>query len=137
MVFTILGFRLLLCLLTVIPAFEKILSDGVDVARIHKSSLAACAKIGKRCLFKFHQTSGFVSLLTGGTSVLQLCSITSGPNSLSKAVFFVGGGDRLWFMSSESESLMIDSTLFKVLCYTSFQLCRKEFQRESRQVARI
>ena len=57
---TLLGFRLVHNLLTVTPAFENILSDGVDIAGIHSKLCAITANLGKRLALSFHHSRGLV-----------------------------------------------------------------------------
>ena len=57
---TFFGLRQLLCWVTVFPAVEKTLSDGVDVAGMFRKAIAILHNKGNRLLLDFHYKVGDV-----------------------------------------------------------------------------
>ena len=93
---TFLGFRQLLTFVTVFPAVENTLSEGVDVTGILRSILATGARLGNHSAFIFHHKSG--EWFPGDGVSDKYCvslsvtedteDVCSGPNSTSRALFF-------------------------------------------------
>ena len=65
---TFFGFKQLLNLVTISPAVENTLSEGVDVAGMQSSRFATYDTTGKRAEFSFHHFSGFSCLGKEGSA---------------------------------------------------------------------
>ena len=97
---TFLGFRQLLNFVTVFPAVENTLSEGVDVAGILRSALATGTRLGNRSALIFHPKSGEWFRGDGVSDKYCVSSsvtedtedVCSGPNSTSRALFFFFSG---------------------------------------------
>jgi len=64
---TVEGFRLTRRRFTISPAFEKILSDGTEVAGMIRYLSASTASFGYLAPFDFHHANGLVLMSAGGS----------------------------------------------------------------------
>ena len=139
---TCFGFKQLLNLVTVSPAVEKTLSEGVDVPGMQNSRLATYDTTLKQGAFSFHHFSGFSRLGKGG-SVRYLSNsalrVGSDIMVLSSALSFLGrlATDLVVLCKPSSNSLYISinsvTDCFSCNCSVSVYLDKvRLLKRESR-----